>query len=177
MEAISYKSRLRVYLAAPFAWQPKMRRHAAELRNLGIEITSRWLEETGSLTGEVENMDPKYCADTAAMDVMDIVDCNIFILFTPGNEDLEDSTISKKSWARGGRHFEMGLACGLRLLRAYMNDMAGTFPRVLVCGPAENIFCRFDPVEQFDTWDQIVAYLLEIAHANCNHETESPAAS
>ena len=33
----------KVYLAAPFQWLDRMKVCAAELRNLGYEVTSRWL--------------------------------------------------------------------------------------------------------------------------------------
>lgn len=158
-------NRLRVYLAGPFAWQHRLSRYAQELRALGLEVGCRWLTEPAKLTGEVSDLTPAYCAETAAMDIEDVATCNVFIMFTPTDEELADPTISKKSWSRGGRNFEFGYAAALRLLNAVLNGMVFTSPQLIVCGPPENIFCHFDPVKNFPNWDTTVAHLLEIAHA------------
>lgn len=156
---------LRVYLAAPFYWQPKLRRHAEELRSLGVRVDCRWLNEPGNLIGEVDKLSDKYCAEMAAQDIEDIATCNVFVLFTLSDEEIENPTLSRKALSRGGRHFEFGYACALRLLNAFMAGGVFTAPRMIVCGPKENIFHSFDPVKQFDNWDQTINHLLTIAHA------------
>lgn len=156
---------LKVYLAGPFAWRDRLHNHARELRSLGVQVGCRWLTEPGDLTGEVDKLSPEYCATTAAMDLEDIAMCNTFILFTLSDEELENPALSRKALARGGRHAEFGYACALRLLNAFMAGGVFTAPRMIVCGPKENIFHSFDPVKQFDNWDQTINHLLTIAHA------------
>ena len=161
---------VRAYLAAPFAFQPRMRMYAQELRALGMQVTSRWLDEKVSLTTEVTELSEDYCAETAFMDIKDIAESNVFILFTPTDEELANPDISKKAWARGGRHFETGLACGMRLVNALLTGMEHTYPVILVCGPRENIFYAQEHIVRHDNWDQTVSYLLRLAHENCDHQ-------
>lgn len=157
---------IRIYLAAPFAWQPRMRMYAQELRALGMIVTSRWLDETAPLHTEVDSLPPKYCADTAFMDVEDIASSNIFVLFTPTEDELDNPEISKKSWARGARHYECGLAAGIRLLNAAINNFEFTFPVIIVCGPRENVFHYQDNLEHCPNWDSTLSYILRLAHEN-----------
>lgn len=155
---------VRIYLAAPFAFQPRMRLYAQELRSMGMTVTSRWLDETAPLFAEVDTLPDKYCADTAFMDVEDIVSSNVFILFTPTEDELANPEISKKAWARGGRHYECGLAAGIRLFQAAVNNFAFTFPIIIVCGPRENVFHYQDNIDHYDNWDQTVSHILRLAH-------------
>lgn len=168
-------NKLRCYLAAPYAFQNQIRKYAEELRSLGIEVTSRWLEDTAPLSCEITDISPAHSADWAYRDIQDIAESNIFILFTPSEEALEFCDISKKSWARGGRHTEMGFALGLRLLNGALSSMKTAQPQIIVCGRRENIFCFYDPVEQRDSWDTTLAYLLEIAHHGQDRNVASEA--
>jgi len=100
------------------------------------------------------------------MDVEDIASSNVFVLFTPTEDELDNPEISKKSWARGARHYECGLAAGIRLLNAAFNNFEFTFPIILVCGPRENVFHYQDNIEHYPNWDQTLSHILRIAHEN-----------
>ena len=100
------------------------------------------------------------------MDVEDIASSNVFVLFTPTEDELDNPEISKKSWARGARHYECGLAAGIRLLNAAFNNFEFTFPIILVCGPRENVFHYQDNIEHCPNWDQTLSHILRIAHEN-----------
>ena len=158
---------VRVYLAAPFAFQPRMKLYAQELRALGLTVTSRWIDEIAPLNADVDTLSKEYCAATAFMDIEDIASSNVFILFTPTDDELANPDISKKAWARGGRHFECGLAAGIRLINAMLNDLAFTWPAMIICGPRENIFHSQDAFDHCPNWDETVSHLLRLAHENC----------
>lgn len=161
---------VRVYLAAPFSFQPRMKLYAQELRSLGMEVTSRWLDETVPPLGDVEKLSETYCADTAFKDVQDIANSNVFILFTLSDDDLADPSLTKKTVSSGGRHFEAGLACGLRLLNAALSGFSKTYPIVIVCGKnRENIFYEQEHIVREPTWDSTVSLLLRLAHENCEY--------
>lgn len=158
----------RIYLAGPSAWHPRLRMYANELRAMGMTVTSRWLDEDPSvLNGEIDRLSDKYCADVAFRDVQDIAACNIFVLFTPTEDELDNPEISKKSWARGSRHYELGISSGLRLLNAALSGMINTYPFIIVCGPRENIFHAQEHIERFDNWDLTLSRILRIAHEDC----------
>ena len=144
-----------------------MKMYAQELRSLGFSVTSRWLDETVPLTGDVEQLSPEYCADTAFKDVKDITDANVFILFTLSDDELADPLLTKKMVSSGGRHYEAGLASGLRLLSATLTGFAYTYPLIIVCGKnRENIFYEQEHIVRQPTWDETVSYLLRLAHEN-----------
>jgi nucleoside 2-deoxyribosyltransferase len=95
---------LKVYLAAQFKQINEMRKYAEELRAEGIEIVSRWLEEKVSPNISLKEMTPDECKRTAEVDLEDIQNADVFVLFTV---DPDEPT------KRGGRHFESGVAFAL----------------------------------------------------------------
>lgn len=122
-----------------------MRVKRAELQALGIQVTSRWLDEKASPTSGITEHAPSYLESTAKIDIADIEISDAVILFTPSDEDL-DSVVVTRSWARGGRHFETGYA--------YLLGR-----EIIVCGPRENIFHYLPGIQQFDTWEQTKKYM------------------
>lgn len=108
---------MKFYLAARYGRRLEIKGYADELRALGHEVTSRWLD------GEHEAFDaaPTYrqMEQWSRDDLHDIAMCDTFVAFT----EPPDSPHS-----RGGRHVEFGFA------RA-----AGDIALIRV-GPIENIF-------------------------------------
>jgi nucleoside 2-deoxyribosyltransferase len=119
---------LKVYLAAQFKQINEMRKYAEELRAEGIEVVSRWLEEKVSPNISLKEMTPDECKRTAEVDLEDIQNADVFVLFTV---DPDEPT------KRGGRHFESGVAFALGK------------PTIFV-GPYENIFHYFGSSRQRD---------------------------
>jgi nucleoside 2-deoxyribosyltransferase len=139
---------MKVYLASWFSSKLERKAHAHELEALGIAVTSRWLKERAHPTSQMSEFDDTYLANTAQVDVQDIEDADVVVLFTVHPEN-------GPCHRRGGRHFEAGLAVGLGKL-------------LIICGPRENVFHYLgEPqIRQFDTWEQVKEVLEAEANAN-----------
>ena len=109
---------MRCYLAGRYAEKNRLNQLASQLRELGVSITSSWLEEAHPPESKLKDIDrvklPKY----PQRDLDDIDAADILIFFS---EDPDTATV------RGGRHVEFGYA------------LAKGKP-ILVVGPLENIF-------------------------------------
>lgn len=170
---------LRVYLASWFDSKDERAKQAQELRSLGIEVTSRWLEERTDI-----KIDDAFLNDTANVDIEDIEQANVLVIFTPdvalpkpgaavrpGEE--KDQPLTCKSWARGGRNFEQGYFYAMMRFFEYLPlDIQGRGKRELViCGKRETLFhwtCggKFKlPCisKQFDNWKETKKYLASRA--------------
>lgn len=150
---------MKVYTAGPFAWRDRLSTFREELIELGIEVTSRWLDEKSSPTSSIFDHDEEYLRSTAYVDLQDIVAADVIVLFTPYDEDFSDLAIVKRAWARGGRHFEFGFAYAWRQLSFVMTGRET--PELIICGPRENVFSYLHEIKQFSTWSQVKTYLLE----------------
>lgn len=82
-----------LYFAAKFRRRHELKRHRAELIDLGHVVTSRWLNQVEDTENE----------ETAAIDLADIeaADCLLSFSEVPRTE------------GRGGRHCELGIAIGM----------------------------------------------------------------
>src|ERR1039458_2946800 len=124
---------LRVYLAASYSMKKQIEAEAAELRALGIEITSSWLEEKHAPTTQMEELTHEEHQLYAMRDVQDVLDADVFVFHT-------DPT---KTIVRGGRHVEFGIAVGAGM-------------HIYVVGEErENIFHRLPDVRHFVTWEDV----------------------
>lgn len=116
MEIVTNK--MKVYLAARYSWKDKLKDCREELEAMGIEVTSRWLNERKGASSNLEDLTPRFCREHAEIDKEDIRNCDVLVLFTqPPTEPF----------VRGGRHHEAGYAEGLG-------------KKIVLCGPIENIF-------------------------------------
>jgi nucleoside 2-deoxyribosyltransferase len=136
---------MKVYLAGMFSTIKTRKAQAAELRALGIEVTSRWIDETVPHNVEMKDISDAYHEETATADIDDIEACDVFVEFVPSDAELVYATL--RSSSRGGRHFEMGYAY-----------KAGT--TIFVVGTKENVFhhlpagFRNKPgIRHFATWE------------------------
>jgi hypothetical protein len=95
---------VKVYLAGAFSRQAELRNVALELEALGIEVTSRWLYETGP-----ENPKDRqwYRRETAFKDIQDLRAADILVRFTDKFESDETVPSYLLSCAR---MFEFGMA-------------------------------------------------------------------
>jgi nucleoside 2-deoxyribosyltransferase len=127
---------MKVYLASRYSTKPQMEEYAKELRSLGIEVTSRWLEETHASDADISvELKRKY----ALMDLEDVGFADVLVFFS-----VEPTT----PMVRGGRHVEFGYALGLGI-------------PIIVVGPKENIF-HFTPyVQHVNNWAQALNEILE----------------
>lgn len=110
-----------VYLASDFARHAYVEEvaRALALGRRDIVVVSRWHgtpgEEDVAGEGTTKAHIPPGARDIALRAIEDIRRCDMFVLFTSGE------------FARGGRHFETGLAYGLR-------------KPIIVVGPVEHAF-------------------------------------
>lgn len=125
-----------VYLAGRFDRKDEIAGYAAELRELGYTVTSRWLTDAHQWSGTDDSEIPQDELWTFAMeDFEDLNAANLLIAFT------EDRSVGYTS---GGRHVELGYALAQPL-------------DVIVVGPRENIFHAC--LSQYDTWPEALARL------------------
>ena len=94
---------------------------AAKLRELGVEITSRWLYEDQSI--HTKGSRPKFLNRCALTDIEDVRLSDVLVRFS---DDLHFPLVYSHL-ATGARHFEMGLAWALN-------------KRLIVVGGRQNIF-------------------------------------
>lgn len=131
---------MRLYLAGPWKRRKEIQGYAQELRGLGIEVTSRWLNQGGDDEGDghcPEELQEKF----ALIDLLDIEHANALVAFTEAAGSPAHT---------GGRHFEAGYAVAKRRM-------------VFVVGPRENVFYCLPGIRQFDGFDEFKKHLSVVA--------------
>jgi nucleoside 2-deoxyribosyltransferase len=140
---------MKVYLAAPYSWKDQMNVFAKELREHGIVVTSRWLEEPHSeQAGQTVELNNEWRRFYARQDVEDVRAADLLVFFT-------DPT---KRIVRGGRHVEFGIAIEREM-------------PIYVLGDQENIFHHLPNVWHCQNWEQIKSAILivdSILHREIN---------
>lgn len=125
---------MKIYLAARYTRRVELCSYANDLRDLGHEITSRWLNglhETPSNRG-LGPVDPHDSSPWALEDLEDVRAADCVVSFT------EPARVEA---GRGGRHVEYGFALGLG-------------KRCIVVGHYENVFHCLPGIEFFETWPE-----------------------
>jgi hypothetical protein len=120
-----------VYLSARFGRRDQLNAYRADLAEMGIEVTSRWL------TNPVPELTNEAWRRLASTDREDVERADALILFAEEERD-----------GGGGRHVEFGMALALK-------------KRVIVVGAIENLFQRLPDVSVVQTWDEAVQRLME----------------
>lgn len=136
---------MRVYLAARFDSRAEIvlkRKNLYDLE-LGIIVSSRWLDERVPSTIGIHDLNPSEYLAPAIADIIDIQNSDVLVLFS-----VDGDTPTK----RGGRHWETGFAYGLG-------------KKVIICGPRENIFHFLPDVTVCATWDETKQELLRLFYA------------
>lgn len=129
---------MKIYLAAQYSQKEEMRGYANILRGLGIEVTSRWLEEPHKPNTQMHEVTEEELAEYAKNDMQDVYVADLLVFF---------SQPSTTPVARGGRHVEFGMA------------LAFGMP-ILVVGPKENIFHLMKYVRHVDTFDDAIPLIV-----------------
>lgn len=145
----------KIYLASRYSRREELCAYREQLRTIGHEVTSRWLNgshqisDTGKPIGEhgeslVEGDSGGQSEEAqrlrmmfAIEDVSDCVNAEVCISFT----EPPRSTAS-----RGGRHVEFGIALALK-------------KSTIVIGYRENIFHWLPQIQFFETWDDAFSYI------------------
>jgi nucleoside 2-deoxyribosyltransferase len=93
---------MKLYLAAAFSRREEIWIVARELRFLGFDVTSRWLENTPAV---LKNRREKM--QDAFMDVNDLREADILVRFT---DDFQGQEYIPAKLGSGARMFEFGMA-------------------------------------------------------------------
>jgi hypothetical protein len=104
----------RVYLAAPFEWIDRMKAYAEQLRALGFEVASRWMDEQDK-GGETDltdadggtQLDKKDIGVLFGIrDIRNILSCDTLVEFNPGKALVRNTRL-----AEFGMAFALGKQC------------------------------------------------------------------
>jgi nucleoside 2-deoxyribosyltransferase len=131
---------MNVYLAAPYSMKDTIRERAAELRRLGITVTSSWIDEPHKPSTQMHELSHEEHQKYAKQDIDDIVHADIFVFHTDPTGTI----------VRGGRHVEFGMAL-----------MHG-IPVLVVGMEYENIFHHCSKVHHFASWTEVVYMLNDL---------------
>lgn len=152
---MSYK----VYLAGRFDRQQEFRRLRDELIDIGIDVTSRWLDNHGNasrIAAGDETYTDDELGDFAAEDFADIRDSDVVVVFTESPD---------VGYTSGGRHVETGYAMALD-------------KNVVIVGPRENVFHKLTPDHGYERisvcngWSD--AFLMIVRLAITSKRIEQP---
>lgn len=123
---------MKIYLASRYIRREEMVGYAAELRVIGHEITSRWINGGHQIPhGLGHGVDVDFARRFANEDVEDIIAADCLIAFTETEGDGYTG--------RGGRHVEFGLGLAM-------------YKEIVVVGYRENVFCYLPQVHYFAQW-------------------------
>lgn len=122
------------YIAGRYSRKDELRECANELQDLGINVTSRWLQEKHDPNVQMKEIKDAELLDIALIDLADINAADSFVFFA------EDQN---KQPPRGGRHVEFGyaLACN---------------KDIHVIGAEENLFHYLPSVKVHSSWESFV---------------------
>ena len=134
---------MKIYLASRFSRGRELQGYRDELRQIGLMVTSRWLDGHGVGAEANAVYTDETLATFAVEDLEDIEQADVLIAFTE---------YRGVGYMSGGRHVEAGYALALRI-------------PIIVVGPAENIFYRMGVTERSDItvvpdWHMALAHLL-----------------
>ena len=165
----------RIYLAAPFEWIDRMKAYAQQLRALGFEVTSRWLDDqdkggetdltTDDGSTQLEGDKTALAISYAIRDIRNILISDTVIEFNPGKALVRNTRIAEL----GGALF-LGKQCIVigpenpkhktRIDSIFVLLGEGTIPPDL----AE---AGIKPVKHYDTWgDFLEVAVMEAAKKN-----------
>jgi nucleoside 2-deoxyribosyltransferase len=123
---------MKLYIAAQYSRKEEMLEKASALRAMGVEVTSRWMEEDYHPYIQLSEITDEKNAEIADYDLSDIEDADTFLFFSEEHPPK-----------RAGRHVEFGYALALGL------DMH-------VVGCKENIFHYLPEVKKHETFGDFV---------------------
>lgn len=133
----------KIYLAARYSRLRELQGYASDLRALGHEVTSRWIEGGHQLTDDEQREGVLYAVrgmEFAQHDLDDLLRATVCISFTEA---------PRSDASRGGRHVEFGIA----LARGHL---------CAVVGFRENVFHYLPHVRFFPTWEACLRMAREL---------------
>src|SRR5271156_135087 len=158
----------RIYLAAPFEWIDRMKAYAEQLRALGFEVTSRWLDEQDK-GGETDlttedgstnlEQDKKVLAlGFAIRDIRNILAADTVIEFNPGKALVRNTRLAE---------FGGGLFLGKQCIvigpeKPKHKSRIDTIFVLLEEGsvPDDLVAAGIKPVKHYDTWGDFLEHAV-----------------
>ena len=165
----------RIYLAAPFEWIDRMKAYAQQLRALGFEVTSRWLDDQDKggetdLTTEDGSTNLEQDKKTLAIgyairDIRNILLADTMIEFNPGKALVRNTRLAEF----GGALF-LGKQCIVigpenpkhkdRIDTIFVLLSEGTIPDDLAAAGIK-------PVKHYESWGDFLEFaVMEAAKKN-----------
>lgn len=145
---------MRVYLAGRFGDRFLLRQVRASLQAMGVEVTSRWLDEDGR-PDDPQWDETGYAIRCATRDIIDICVGDALILYT---QSIVDEGLANGGTAnRGGLYHEFGYA---HCLADQFGDM-----RLILVGPKTHVFTYLPEVEQLETWEELYGKIQQTTDA------------
>jgi hypothetical protein len=155
----------RVYLAARYSRRLELCGYRAALAQLGIAVTSRWLNGCHQLDNQgvpiTDDGERRFEAGDPAVDhlrehfatedVADVLAADTLVAFTEQ---------PRAAASRGGRHVEFGIALAAR-------------KQVVIVGPRENVFCWLPHVQHHATWPDFMTRITAaepVTDCGCGHD-------
>lgn len=136
---------MRIYLAAAFSRRKEIKIYREELKEIGMDIQSRWLDEKMPQGCDRE----KYLRETAFIDVSDVKNCDLLVRFTDDFSQWSDGKIPTRLGSCA-RMFEFGLAWGAGI-------------PIIVVGGFQNVFDRLPNVVHIENFAELKKYLRTAA--------------
>lgn len=141
------------YLSARYDRKEEMVTVERVLQKHNILPGTPWLHQDTDIRNA---QDDKERAAMAVIDVEGVFNADMLIMFT---EDLTGDDVVPSSWARGGRHTELGIALASGV-------------SIVIVGPRQNLLHFYDPkygsdkpyeptIRQFDTIEEFVVWYDE----------------
>ena len=122
-----------VYLAGRYSRRLELCAYRDDLERRGHDVPARWLKGNHQVEGLTAENEDSYtlpadlATEYALDDLEDIVQSDALVAFTEA---------PRVGPTRGGRHWEMGFACGIRYARWPLSYE----PQIYLVGPLENVF-------------------------------------
>ena len=124
---------LKIYLASRYLRRDELREYRKQLKDLGHEITSRWLAERKDQTSTMHDLQSAQHEVIATRDLEDIDAADMFVVF--GNEP--------RNQKRGGHWVELGYAIGKG-------------KEAVVLEEQENSFCFLESITFYKTFEEFL---------------------
>jgi hypothetical protein len=131
-----------VYLAARFSRKKEMKELSLRIKELGVKVTSRWLDEEPLPEGKIKQK--RFLQNTAAMDANDVFAADTLIRFS---DDLSTKTVPS-NWCTCSRMCEAGMA------HAWGK-------KIIIVGGAQSLFDRFPQRVHLKDSKALLRYIKE----------------
>ncbi len=141
---------MRIYICGAYPRRDTFRERASQLRAIGHEITSSWLEETWDPNTPLTALDRAQRTEIAMQDMAEVIESDALLAFTEPADT---------PYTRGGRHWELGVATCCAVHQGWGKDVLNGY-RVFIVGPREHIGHDLPLVEHYETFYDFVKFGL-----------------